>query len=121
MAQDRALARGVLNHTPGSFTTKMRAVARGVSSGLAGKPTSACPMPNGRTESAFVWPHRVYFFFFFFFGLHQCIRPLKWDVVLRAVMSIRAHPEPATGTTSKGRIGTQQCERARHRSASVAR
>ena len=29
MAQDRALARGVLNHTPGSFTTKMRAVARG--------------------------------------------------------------------------------------------
>jgi hypothetical protein len=31
MAQDRALARGVLNHTPGSFMTKMRAVARGVS------------------------------------------------------------------------------------------
>jgi hypothetical protein len=38
LGQDRALARGVLsgwNHTSGSFTTKMRAVSRSVTSGLA--------------------------------------------------------------------------------------
>jgi hypothetical protein len=32
---------------------------------------------------------------------------LKWSILLRAIMGIRAHPRLATGKTSKGQIGTQ--------------
>jgi hypothetical protein len=32
---------------------------------------------------------------------------LKWSILLRAIMGIRAHPGLATGKTSKGQIGTQ--------------
>jgi len=33
--------------------------------------------------------------------LHQCIRPLKWSNLLRAIMGIRAHPRLTSGKTSK--------------------
>jgi len=39
--------------------------------------------------------------------LHQCIRPLKWSNLLRAIMGIRAHPRLTSGKTSKGHHGTQ--------------
>src|SRR6516165_3855450 len=39
--------------------------------------------------------------------LHQCIRPLKWSNLLRAIMGIRAHPRLTKRKTSKGHHGTQ--------------
>src|SRR5262249_23171039 len=39
--------------------------------------------------------------------MHQCIRPLKWSNLLRAIMGIRAHPRLTSGKTSKGHFGTE--------------